>query len=68
MMNLAQFINQCGSVAEACRQLKVVRQTMDRWQYGDSSPSPAMIELAAQKGVDLSYVQVVPRKRAAKPE
>ncbi len=53
MKNLAEFINECGSVAEAARRLDISRQTLDRWRSGKFKPSRAMIRLAEVKGVDL---------------
>ena len=60
MQTMAEFINNSGSVAEAARQLGINRQTIDRWQNGSSKPSPAMLELARIKGVDLASQLVVP--------
>ncbi len=53
MKTLAEFINECGSVAEAARKLTVSRQTIDRWQSGAFKPSRALVELARLKEVDL---------------
>lgn len=61
MMNLAQFINQAGSRSEAARQLGVARMTIKRWERGDFNPSQALMELARQKGVDLSQGRLTPR-------
>lgn len=56
MKNLAQFINECRTVAAAARALGVSRQTVDRWLKGDFKPSPAQVELARQKGVELAPI------------
>lgn len=59
LQTLAQFINGHKSVAGASRALGVSRQTVDRWQRGSFKPSPAQVELARQKGVDLT-LRLVP--------
>lgn len=56
MKNLAEFINECGSVAEASRRLSVSRQTMDRWRTGKFKPSPVMVKMARTLGVDLTIL------------
>lgn len=60
MKTLAQFINESGSVAEAARRLGITRQSIDRWQKGKFKPSPVMVALLKQKGVDLEAQLVVP--------
>ena len=59
MKNLAEFINECETVAEAARRLSVSRQTLDRWRQGKFKPSPAMIRSARAQDVDLTD-QVAP--------
>jgi len=51
---LAQFINECETVAETARRLQVSQQTVHRWKRGTSKPSRAQIRLARALGVDLS--------------
>ncbi len=63
LKSLAEFINECGNVARASLKLNVTRQTLDRWRYGKFKPSPAQVELARQKGVDLTRHVVVPTAR-----
>lgn len=60
MKTLAEFINECGSVAAAARKLGLGRQTIDRWQKGKFKPSRAMIENVKLKGVDLETQLTIP--------
>lgn len=60
MKTLAELINECGSVAAAARYLGINRQTIDRWQLGKFKPSPIIVSVAKQKGVDLHRQLVIP--------
>ena len=60
MRNLAEFINEQKSVAAAARALGVSRQTIDRWRTGAFKPSPAMVELMRQRGIDLNAPSAEP--------
>lgn len=53
MKNLAEFINECGTIAEASRRLNVSQQTIHRWRKG-GKPSRLIVEVAQGKGVDLA--------------
>lgn len=61
LKTLAEFINDHKSVAAASRVLGISRQTIDRWQKGEFKPSPAQVELAKQKGVDLGPTAPIQR-------
>lgn len=57
MITLKEFVSQCGSMAEAARQLDISYLTLKRWLKG-SLPSRAMVKIAAAKGVRLLPLKV----------
>lgn len=56
MQNLAEFLNRCGTVAEAARQLEVSQQTIHRWRKG-GKPSRLTVIALQEKGLDLTNLR-----------
>lgn len=56
MKNLAEFINECGTIAEASRRLEVSQQTIHRWRNGHK-PNRLTVIALREKGLELADLQ-----------
>lgn len=56
MKNLAEYLNECGTVAEAAKRLDISQQSIHRWRNG-FRPSRLTVIALQQKGLDLSSLR-----------